>query len=118
MFHVSMLCRYMPDPSHVLEPLPVELAEDLSFTTQPVAIVRTSVRQLRHRQILLVRMVWCSSRFEEELWETEEAMRQQYPFLFKTIGKNFEDKFFKEGRAVDPRPESSQFGSSTQLLVG
>ena len=91
-FHVSMLRRYMPDPSHVLEPPPVELAEDLSFTTQPVAIVGSSVRLLRHRQIPLVRVVWRSGRFEEESWETEESMRRQYPYLFETDGKNFGDE--------------------------
>ena len=91
-FHVSMLRRYMPDPSHVLETPPVELSESLTFTTQPVAIVGRSVRQLRHRQIPLVRVVWRSDRFEEESWETEDFMRQRYPSLFETSGKNFEDE--------------------------
>ncbi|CAL9004570.1 unnamed protein product [Prunus brigantina] len=35
-FHVSMLRKYMPDPSHVLEYQPVELEEDLSYEEQPV----------------------------------------------------------------------------------
>ncbi|KAI5339091.1 hypothetical protein L3X38_018363 [Prunus dulcis] len=30
-FHVSMLRKYMPDPSHILEYQPVELEEDLSY---------------------------------------------------------------------------------------
>ena len=38
-FHVSMLKKYVPDPSHILETPPIELDEDLSFEVQPVAIV-------------------------------------------------------------------------------
>ena len=38
-FHVSMLRKYVSDPSHILEVPPVELNEDLSFEVQPVGIV-------------------------------------------------------------------------------
>ena len=34
-FHISMLRKYIPDPSHILEALPIELEEDLSFEVQP-----------------------------------------------------------------------------------
>ena len=30
-FHVSMLRKYIPDPSHVLRDQPVELKEDLTY---------------------------------------------------------------------------------------
>ncbi|CAL2228611.1 unnamed protein product [Prunus armeniaca] len=38
-FHVSMLRKYMPDPSHVLEHQPMELSEDLTYEEQPVQIL-------------------------------------------------------------------------------
>ena len=38
-FNVSMLRKYIPDPSHVLETPPIELKKDLSFEVQPVAIM-------------------------------------------------------------------------------
>ena len=38
-FHVSMLRKYISDPSHVLEAPPIEPEEDLSFEVKPVAIV-------------------------------------------------------------------------------
>ena len=38
-FHVSMLKKYVLDPSHLLEAPPIELEKDLSFEVQPVAIV-------------------------------------------------------------------------------
>ena len=38
-FHVSMLNKYISDPSHVLQPQSVELNEDLTFEEKPIAIV-------------------------------------------------------------------------------
>ena len=38
-FHVSMLRKYVSNPSHVLEVPPVELNENLSFEVQPVGIM-------------------------------------------------------------------------------
>ena len=38
-FHVSMLCKYIPDPSHVLRDQPVELKDNLTFKEQPMHIV-------------------------------------------------------------------------------
>ena len=38
-FHVSMLRKYISDPSHVLRDQPVELKEDLNYEERPVQIV-------------------------------------------------------------------------------
>ena len=38
-FHVSMLRKYMADPSYVLREQPVELKEDLTYEERPVQIV-------------------------------------------------------------------------------
>ena len=38
-FHVSLLRKYMEDPSHVLRDQPVELKEDLTYEERPVQIV-------------------------------------------------------------------------------
>ena len=35
-FHVSMLCKYIPDPSHVLKDQPVELKDNLTYKEQPM----------------------------------------------------------------------------------
>ena len=37
--HVSMLRKYIADPSHVLKTPPIELEKDLSFEVQPVEII-------------------------------------------------------------------------------
>ena len=38
-FHVSMLKKYIPDPSHVLDHEPLEIHEDLTYEEKPVQIL-------------------------------------------------------------------------------
>ena len=38
-FHISMLRKYIVDPSHVLEAPPIELEENLLFKVQPMGII-------------------------------------------------------------------------------
>ncbi|XP_057998852.1 uncharacterized protein LOC131177769 [Hevea brasiliensis] len=45
-FHIFMLKKYIPDPSHVLQPYTVELKENLTFEEQLIAIVDFQMRQL------------------------------------------------------------------------
>ena len=81
-FHVSMLRKYISDPSHVLQPQSVELNENLTFEEEPVAIVDYQVRQLRSKVIPKVKVLWGSNSVEEHTWETEADMRAMYPYLF------------------------------------
>ena len=64
-FHVSMLKKYISDPSHVLAGPPIELEEDLSFEVQPVAIVDQEMKQLRSKVIYMVKVLWRSDTIEE-----------------------------------------------------
>ena len=56
-FHVSMLRKYIQDPSHVLQPQMVELNEDLSYEEYPMAVVDRQVRQLRTKDIPMVKVL-------------------------------------------------------------
>ena len=83
-FHVSMLRKYVADPTHVLEDEELEITEQLETTTEPVAILDHQERRLRNKTIPMVRVLWRSRDIEEETWETEARMRQEYPTLFTT----------------------------------
>ncbi|WRX28973.1 Integrase [Theobroma cacao] len=50
-FHVSMLKKYVPDPSHILEAPSIELHDDLKFEVQPVSILDREERVLRNKSI-------------------------------------------------------------------
>ncbi|KAK6147382.1 hypothetical protein DH2020_018294 [Rehmannia glutinosa] len=81
-FHVSMLKKYVPDPSHVIPPQTVQIREDLSYEEKPMKIVDREVKKLRNKEIPLVKVIWRNHRVEEATWELEEDMRQKYPELF------------------------------------
>ena len=56
-FHMSMLRKYISDPSHVLQPQAVEISEDLTYEEYPMAIVDRQVCQLRTKEIPMVKVI-------------------------------------------------------------
>ncbi|KAL0541612.1 hypothetical protein IC582_021665 [Cucumis melo] len=82
-FHVSMLRKYVPDPSHVVDYEPLEIDENLSYTEQPVEVLAREVKTLRNKEIPLVKVLWRNHRVEEATWEREDDMRSCYPELFE-----------------------------------
>ncbi|KAL0537311.1 hypothetical protein IC582_026288 [Cucumis melo] len=82
-FHVSMLRKYVPDPSHVVDYEPLEIDENLSYTEQPVQVLAREVKTLRNKEIPLVKVLWRNHRVEEATWEREDDMRSRYPELFE-----------------------------------
>ncbi|XP_048235689.1 uncharacterized protein LOC125371199 [Ricinus communis] len=83
-FHISMLRKYISDPSHVLQPQNVEVGEDLTYEEQPVRIVDTQVRQLRSKIIPMVKVLWRNHLSEECTWKSKGEMRSLYPHLFQS----------------------------------
>ena len=81
-FHMSMLRKYVSDPSHVLEAPSIKLNEDLSFELQPVGIVDQETKELRNKVIPMVKVLWKSDTVEETTWEIEAFMRKYHPYLF------------------------------------
>ncbi|KAL0546201.1 hypothetical protein IC582_016107 [Cucumis melo] len=82
-FHVSMLRKYVADPTHVVDYNPLQINENLSYEEQPVQILAREVKVLRNRGITLVKVLWQNPEVEEATWEREEDMRTQYPELFE-----------------------------------
>ncbi|KAA0065812.1 ty3-gypsy retrotransposon protein [Cucumis melo var. makuwa] len=78
-FHVSMLRKYVPDPSHVVDNEPLEIDENLSYTEQPVEVLAREVKMLRNKEIPLVKVLCRNHRIEEATWEREDDMRARYP---------------------------------------
>ena len=48
-FHVSILRRYMSDPSHVVSLETIELRSDLTYEEEPVEILTQEVKELRKK---------------------------------------------------------------------
>ncbi|TYJ99715.1 pol protein [Cucumis melo var. makuwa] len=82
-FHVSMLRKYVADPTHVVDFEPLQINENLSYEEQPVEILAREVKMLHNRGIALVKVIWRNHEVEEATWEREEDMRAQYPEVFE-----------------------------------
>ena len=57
-FYVSMLRRYCSDESHILPVQDVQVQIDLSYDEEPKAILAREVKQLRNKQVPLVKVLW------------------------------------------------------------
>ena len=88
-FHVSMLRRYTPDPTHVVDWREIEVDTDGTFEEGPVCITDSRDQFLLRKTVRLVRVLWQHRGVEESTWEREDTMRAAYPFLFRDEGTWF-----------------------------
>ncbi len=56
-FHVSILRRYRSDPSHVLTVEELKVNSYLTYEEEPIEILAHKVKQLRNKQIPLVKVL-------------------------------------------------------------
>ena len=92
-FHVSMLRRYIRDPSHVISYQPLQLRDDATFRKQPTQILKRKEHVLRNKIISLVKICWQHHSDQEATWEREEDMREHYPHLLYYGKLNLGTKF-------------------------
>ena len=94
-FYVSILKKYISDPSHVLKTPPVELREALSFKVQLIWILDHRKKVLRNKVVPIVKVLWRSNKVEEMTWEMEGSMRKHYPCSSIKWVKFWGQNFFK-----------------------
>ena len=81
-FHVSMLRRYIPDPSHVLNYKRLKIKDNLTYEEVQIQILDRKDHVLRIKTISLVKVLWKNDIVEEASWEREDEMKSKYPKLF------------------------------------
>ncbi|RVW85779.1 Transposon Ty3-G Gag-Pol polyprotein [Vitis vinifera] len=81
-FHVSMLRKYEPDTTHVLDWQDLNLQEDVTYEEGPRQILDKKEKVLRTKTIPLVKVSWDHHGVEGATWELESDMRNKYPELF------------------------------------
>ncbi|XP_071901043.1 uncharacterized protein [Coffea arabica] len=89
-FHVSLLKEYHLDPTHILPPEDIELDKSLAYEERPIRVLDRKVKDLRNKQIPLVKVLWKHHDVEEATWELEKDMQEKYPNLFTAQDMNFE----------------------------
>ena len=94
-FHVSMLGKYTPNPTHVVGWGEITIDIDGTFDEGPVHIMDSRDQVLRRKTVRLVKVLWQHRGVEETMWEREDTMRVTYPFLFRDEGTWFSHLIFK-----------------------
>ena len=85
-FHVSMLRKYTPDPSHIVDWGELIVDGDGTFEEGLVCIMDSREQVLRGNIVRLVKVLWQHRGVEEATWECEDTVRANYPFLFDREG--------------------------------
>src|SRR3954465_1475474 len=81
-FHVSQLRKYISDPAHVIQVDDKQVKDNLTVETLPVRIEDRRLKQLRGKEIALVRVAWGGPAEGNVTWELESQMKDSYPELF------------------------------------
>ncbi|XP_058070952.1 uncharacterized protein LOC131219989 [Magnolia sinica] len=81
-FHVSMLKKYVPEPTHVIRWEQVKLKENAMYILRPTQILDKKDQMLRNKVISLVKVLW-THHGEEATWEMEAEICKHYPNLLK-----------------------------------
>ena len=85
-FHVSMLRKYTPDPTHIVDWGELVVDADGTFEEGPVRIMDSREQVLCGKTVRLVKVLWQHRGVEEATWEREDTVRANYPFLFEGGG--------------------------------
>ncbi|XP_035546851.1 uncharacterized protein LOC118348728 [Juglans regia] len=73
-FHISMLRKYVPDPTHIIDYEPLQIQEDMTYAREPVRILEKKEQVLQTQTIPLVKVLWNNHATNEASWELEEEM--------------------------------------------
>ncbi|XXG85952.1 hypothetical protein AAC387_Pa11g0946 [Persea americana] len=84
-FHVSMLRKYVSDPSHVIRHEEIQVLPDTAYVEKPIQIIDTKEVVLRTKTIKWVKVLWAHHGPNEATWELEEQMARKYPELFVQV---------------------------------
>ena len=81
-FHVSMLKKYLHDPSHILSYESLDVDPKLTNEEKPVEILDQKDKVLRSKTVLLVKVLGRNHLIEEATCKIEDDMPKKYAELF------------------------------------
>ena len=84
-FHVSMLKKYVPNPTHTLQHELLEIREDASYVDRPSKITDTKEQELRNQTIHWVKVLWKNHDSEEATWNLRDQVQRKYPHLLPEV---------------------------------
>ena len=83
-FHVSVLRKYIPDITHVLNWNALQVM-DGQLMLEPVRIIQQRELNLRGRKVDQVKVLWDLNDDSSTTWEDTGAMKASHPQLFSSF---------------------------------
>ena len=80
-FHVSILRKYTPDTTHVVDWGELIIDTNGTFEEGLVRIMDSQNQVLRRKTVRPVKVLWQHQGVEEATWEHEDTKRATYPFF-------------------------------------
>ena len=84
-FHISMLRKYISDPSHMLHHELLDVQPDVTFVERLKKIVDTNEQVLRTRTIHWVKVQWEHHSPREATWELRDKVKEKYVELLPEV---------------------------------
>ncbi|WMV32483.1 hypothetical protein MTR67_025868 [Solanum verrucosum] len=81
-FHVSMLKKYISDPTSIVSLEGFGVDKSLSYKEVPIEILDRQVKKLRNKEVAFVKVLWRNRLVEGATSEAEADMMSQYPLFF------------------------------------
>jgi hypothetical protein len=87
-FHVSLLKKYIHDPTHMIDWNLVQVEPEGEFQVEPLHILDWREITLRNKALAQVKVQWKHFSPEEATWEFEGDLRKSHPILFQERNKH------------------------------
>ena len=78
-FHISLLCKYVSDLSHILSYEDIEVRLTKTYEEELVRILKCRDKQLRTKVVPLVKVLWSKHGTEAMTWESEADRLARFP---------------------------------------
>lgn len=78
-FHVSMLRKYVGDPSSIVPLEVMNVEENLTYEEVLVEILDRQVKRLRIKDVVPVKVLLRNQQVVSATWEVEADMKKQHP---------------------------------------
>ena len=83
-FHVSQLRKCLRVPEEEIVPVEtMDTQKDLRYQEVPVKILDTVTKRTRSSEVRICRVQWSRHGVEEATWEHEDALKKEFPHLFR-----------------------------------
>jgi hypothetical protein len=104
-FHVSQLrkCLQVPNKQEAFKEIDyraIDQNHDLTYRENPLLILEEAVRVTRRRKIKFFKVQWSNHSEDEAIWEREDYLRKEFPYIFTLLASKSRDEILLRGEGL------------------